>query len=52
MAFESEEALANAPNTDAWARAMEDNVGFVSNFDTYTVERVTLVRERAATTAA
>jgi len=46
LAFASEEALAAAPESDVWAAAMEDNVGFVSHFDTYSVERVVVVPEQ------
>lgn len=45
MCFESEDALKNAPTTDKWAEAMKDNIGFVSHFDTYNVERITLIGE-------
>lgn len=45
MCFESDEAFANLPNTAEWGEALKDNVGFISHFDTYSVERVTLVPE-------
>jgi uncharacterized protein (TIGR02118 family) len=47
LAFESEEALAAAPESDVWQEAMQDNIGFVSHFDTYSVERITVVPEKA-----
>ena len=45
LAFESEEALAAAPQSDTWKAAMEDNVGFTGHFDTYSVERVVVIPE-------
>lgn len=47
MCFESEQAMRDAPNSKEWAEAMQDNIGFVSHFDTYEVERVTLIGEVA-----
>ncbi|TXS96450.1 EthD domain-containing protein [Parahaliea maris] len=45
MCFESEKALSKAPSTPEWAEAISDNIGFVSNFDTFEVERVTIIAE-------
>ncbi|ROZ99078.1 EthD domain-containing protein [Gordonia sp. OPL2] len=48
MCFESADAFAQLSTTAEWAEAVADNVGFISHFDTYPVERVTLVPERPA----
>ncbi|WP_314034592.1 EthD family reductase [Dietzia sp. CH92] len=48
MAFESEEALRKAPESEGWAAANGDNTGFVQHIDVYEVSRVQLVSEGSA----
>lgn len=45
MHFENQEAFEKLPDTPERREALKDNVGFISHFDTYPVERVILIAE-------